>query len=231
MPLLRLLQRLSLTSLTSLATVASGCAVSHETTAARVQLDEGVAKTQASALAAAITAANASDGVSVADAIARIGDTAAALVPQSKEGAGHRPAAGGSTCACDAEAKRCTFAGCTLRSAVLTGSISWSDGRLVCEGLEVDVAEGTSPMGTAHASLACDVTWDARRVAGTVRTTGSSVVSGTTYAWDATLTASDVTMEAGSFTGGTLEATASVSVTTRATATKDYAAAAVVTLP
>jgi hypothetical protein len=231
MPTVRLLRIASTARLVSIAALASACAVTHETTAARVQLDEGVAKAQASALEAAVAGASAGDGVSVADAIARIGDTASALVPQTKRGAGHRPSSGSTTCACDASAKRCSFAGCTIRGAVVRGALSWGGGRIVCSDLEVDVAEGTSPVGTAHATLACDLTFDASHVAGTVRTTGSATVAGATYAWDATLTANHVTIAAGSFTGGSLDAQASVSVTDGADATKDYAATAEVALP
>jgi hypothetical protein len=231
MPTVRLLRIASLARITSFAALASACAVTHETTAARVQLDEGVAKTQASALEAAVAGASTGDGVAVADAIARIANTASALVPQAKGGAGHRPLSGTTTCACDASAKRCSFAGCTIRGAVVRGALAWADGRILCSDLEVDVAEGASPLGTAHATLACELTFDASHVAGTVRTIGSAAVSGTTYAWDATITANDVTIAAGRFTGGSLDAQASVSVTGVTAATKDYAATAEVALP
>lgn len=202
----------------------TGCAVTHETTTAQVELDESVARSQASALSAAQGAAAAGDGVSIADAITKIGDTAAALVPQGKSGAGRsRPGAAATTCTCDAAAKRCAFDGCTIAGATVSGTLTWGGGKIVCDAITVDA-------GTAHASLECALTYSATTLAGTVHTTGSAAVSGTTYAWDATLTASSVTVTSGKVTGGSLDVSASVDVTTSSSGTKAYAASAVVAL-
>lgn len=217
-------------SLVFFVSLVSACAVTHETTAAQVQLDESVARTQASALTSAISGANADDGVTVADALARIGDTASALVPETKGGAGHRPGSGATSCTCEASAKRCDFDGCTIRGATVSGSIAWGDGRISCTDLVVDVSTGAA---TAHATLGCDLGYDASHLAGTVRTTGTATTGGTTYAWDATLTAEGITVASGTVTAGSLAASATVSVTSAkaSSAAKQYAATAVVSLP
>ena len=211
--------------------LAIGCAVTPETTTAQVELDESIARSPASALSAAVSGATVGDGVTIADAITKIGDTASALVPQGRSGAGHsRPRVAATTCTCDAAAKRCAFDGCTIAGATVTGTLTWGGGKIVCDALTVEVPAGPLGSASSRATLECALTYSETSLAGTVHTTGSAVASGTTYAWDATLTASGVTVASGAVTGGSLDVSASVEVTASSSGTKAYSASAVVAL-
>lgn len=195
------------------------CAVHHETTPASVELDASVARSQASALTAAVTAAQGSDGAAIADAMGRVGDLAAGLVPETRGGMRRRGAS--TTCSCPSGSTTCTFSACTIGDATVTGSVSWADGAITCTNLALDAP-------AAHVEVDCALTYATGTIAGTVHTTGSATVSGTTYGWDANLTAKAITFTSSALTGGSLDVSATV--TSGADATS-YTASAVVTLP
>lgn len=197
------------------------CAVNHETTPANVELDASVARSQASALTAAVTAAQASDGAGIADAIGRVGDLAAGLVPETKGGARRRGAS--TTCSCPSGATTCTFSACTIGDATVSGSVSWADGAITCTNLALDAP-------AAHVEVDCALTYAAGTIAGTVHTTGNATVSSTTYTWDASLTAKAITFTSSALTGGSLDVSATVTTGADADA-KSYTASATVTLP
>lgn len=201
------------------------CTVTNETTPAKVELDATVAKTQASALTAAVTAAESSDGAAIADAIAKVGDVTAALVPATKAGARSLMLGASSTCSCPSGATSCTFAACTIGDATVSGTVSWTDGTITCTNLAFDAA------ATAHVEITCALTYTSGDIGGTIRTTGSATVSGTAYGWDATLTAKDITFTSSALTGGGLEVAVTVTTDTTAGGEKSYSASAVVTLP
>lgn len=211
--------------------VASACSVSQETTPAQVELDGTVAKSQASALSTAAASAEANDGVSIAQALASIGDTAAALVPQAKEGGQRRIARTTTTCTCAAATKSCSFAGCTIGNATLTGSLSWADGHITCSNVVVDVAATSATVGAAHVTLACALSYTSATIEGDLHTTGQAVVDGVTYGWDASVSANDVTFTKAAFTGGSVDVHADVTMTSKTEAEKSFTAAAVVALP
>jgi len=191
---------------------ALACSVTHETTPVQVQLDGDVAKSQASALSTAATAATSDDGVAVAESFARAADTAAALVPKAKRGGRARLLRSSTSCACDAASRTCTFAGCSIGNATLSGTVAWGDGKITCDSLSVDVA-ATGSLEGAKASVECSIAYGPGEVSGSLHTTGTATVDGTTYAWDATITAKDVTFASGAFTGGSIDAKAEVTMT------------------
>ena len=220
-----------LISLILCGSIVSACAVTQETKPVEVQLDATVAKSQASALSTAVASANADDGVSIAEALASVGDVAAALLPPTKNGAQRRVKQVSTTCACDAATKTCTFDACTLGSATVSGVLSWGGGQITCTGLKFEVAAASATVGAASVSVECAVTYGTAQLAGNLRTTGSAVVEGVTYAWDATLEASAVTFTTSAFTGGSLTASATVTSSSSSAADKTYAANATIALP
>lgn len=167
-----------------LSVLLSGCAVSQETTPAEVDIDSAVVKSQASALSAAVASAQADDGDAVSLSMAKIGDVAAALVPEGKGGARER-----------------------VREVAqkTSGTLTWVDGKITCTG-----AKWTD--GTSSVTVDCSLTYATGRVAGTVHTTGTAVVGGARYAWNVTIDATDVTFTKTAFTGGSASVDAKVSV-------------------
>jgi hypothetical protein len=211
--------------------ILSACAVTQESKPVEVQLDAAVAKSQASALSTAVASANADDGLSIAEAVASVGDVAAALLPPTKSGGQRRVKQSATTCTCDAATKSCVFAACTLGSATVSGALSWADGQIRCTGLTLEVAATSSAIGAASVNVDCAITYGTAQLAGNLKTTGSAVVEGITYSWDATLTASDVTFTTSAFTGGSLSANATVTSSSSSAADKSYTASATIALP
>lgn len=220
------------TKLTALLLTTSflACAVSTETTAAEVQLDDEVAKTQASALPSAVASAQANDGVALAEAVASVGRVAAALVPAAKDGARAMRGPAASTCTCPAGGTSCTFEKCTIGAAVVSGKVSWGGGKIACTDLTFDAPPLSKEVGATYVALDCDLAYSAGRVAGDLHTTGSSVVEGVTYRWNASLVANDLSFSTTTLTGGTLDVSAAVTVAASASE-KSYSATAEVALP
>lgn len=209
----------------------AACSVTQETTPVEVQLDAAVAKSQASALHTAVTAAEADDGLAITEALAGVSDTAVALVPKTKSGARRRLVRSTVTCACDAAARRCDFDGCRIGGATVAGSVAWGDGAIACAGLTIDVPGQTGSVSEAHATIECALTYGASAVAGDVHTTGQAVVDGVTYGWDATLVARDVTFASTALTGGSIEARATVTTSSATRSEERLEASASVSLP
>lgn len=209
----------------------SACAVTQETKPVAVQLDGSVAKSQASALSTAVASANADDGVAIAEAVASVGDVASALLPPTKGGGQRRVKHTTTTCTCDATTKSCAFAGCTIGSATVSGSLSWADGKITCTGLKFEVPATSSVVGAASVNLECAITYGAAQLAGTLETTGTAEVQGTTYTWDASLEATDVTFTTSAFTGGSIAANATVTSSSASATAQTYAASATISLP
>lgn len=221
----------SLAVLAALAAAVSACAVTQETKPVEVALDGDVARSQASALSAAVAAAQADDGVAVAEALGAVGDAAAALAPPAKDGARERVRRLSTTCACPKGARSCVLDGCTIGTARVRGALSWSGGRVACEGLTFDVAATSTSVGAAHVAVDCAFTYAEGSLDGSLRTTGDAVVDGVTYAWDATLAARDVTFTSRAFTGGSVDVTASVTMSSAADGERRFSASGVVRLP
>jgi len=84
----------------------------------------------------------------------------------------------------------------------------------------------------AHVEVTCALTYSTGNIAGNVHTTGDAVVSGTTYTWNATLKANQITFSETALTGGSLDVSATVTTSTSADEDeKCYSAAATVSLP
>lgn len=226
------------------AILVAGCSSTTTTKAAQVDLDEDVAKSQASALSTAVTSAEANDGAGIAEALASLGNTAAALVPAGKNASRSQVRGSGSkTCTCASGASSCTFSSCAIGAATVSGSLSWESGALRCDGLTFDVgalgnvsarAAGTSAsatIGATHIAVDCAITYSSGNVAGTIHTTGSTTVDGVDYTWDATITANAVTFTSSAFTGGSIDVAANVTSASESKGTQEYAANAVVSLP
>lgn len=209
----------------------SACAVTQESKPATVQLDGSVAKSQASALSTAVASANADDGVSIAEALASVGDVASALLPPTRNGGQRRVKQTTTTCTCDAATKSCAFAGCTIGSATVSGALSWADGQILCTGLKFEVPATSSSVGAASVSVECAVTYGTAQLAGSLRTTGTAEVQGVTYTWDAALEATGVTFTTSAFTGGSITASATVTSSSSTAAEQTYAASATLALP
>jgi len=211
--------------------VVSACAVSQETTPAEVQLDGTVAKAQASALSTAVASANADDGIAIAEAVASVGDVAAALLPPTKNGGRQRVKVSSTTCTCDTSTKNCTFDACTIAGATVSGTLSWAAGQIRCTDLSFEIPATSAAVGAASVNLACAITYSTTQLSGSLSTTGSAVVEGVTYGWSAKLAATDVTFTTAAFTGGSLAASASVTSSSSATAPQTYSANATIALP
>ncbi len=208
----------------------AGCAVNQETQPATVALDEAIARTQASALTAAIASAEADDGIGIAESVATISDDAAALLPPTKKGARRRVGTPETTCTCDTAARSCVFDGCTIGKATVSGSLSWSDGQIRCQGLTFSLGATSSDVGAASLTVDCAITYATGELSGELRATGSATVEGVDYTWDATLDATDVTFTPSAFLGGALSVSATVSSSSEEEA-KTYSASAAITLP
>ncbi len=103
------------------------------------------------------------------------------------------------------------------------------DGRTItCTNLTLDATSSAS----AHVEVTCALTYSTGNIAGNVHTTGDAVVSGTTYTWNATLKANQITFSETALTGGSLDVSATVTTSTSADEDeKCYSAAATVSLP
>jgi hypothetical protein len=212
------------------AAILSACSVSQETTPVAVQLDGTVAKSQASALSTAVASAQADDGLAIAEALASVGDIAAALLPPTKNGARQRLKHSTTTCACDAATKSCTFDACTIGNATVSGALSWSAGEIRCTNLAFDVAATSAAIGAAKVTVSCAVTYATGQLAGNVHTAGNAVVDGVTYTWEASLVAGQVTFASKAFTGGAIAVDATVTASGSA-GDKTYSANATMSLP
>jgi hypothetical protein len=216
-----------------ISSILAACSVSQQSTPAQVDLDTSVAKTQVSALTAAVSQAQAQDGVALTQALSQVGNVASALVPAGKRGARAKDllVSTSNTCACAAGATSCTFEACSIGPATVSGAVSFGDGVVSCQGLTLDIATAGSGVGKTHVALDCSLTYTDGSVAGTLHTTGSSVVDGVTYSWNATLTANAVTFSASTVTGGNLDVSTQITVSSTTEDDKTYAAAAKVALP
>lgn len=205
-----------------------------------VSIDASVVKTQSSALASAVTAAQSNGGANIAEQLSDIGNTAAALIPRTKGASRAQMKGGASTCSCPTAAqKTCTFSSCKIGSATASGTISWAGGKLVCTNLTFDVAatgqtqvEGQSVrIGATHIAVTCDFTYGTGTLDGSLRATGSTEVNDVAYSWDAALTASDVTWTSKAFTAGTVDVGATVTTVSDAEGTDTFHASGSMTFP
>lgn len=206
--------------------LASACSVTQETKPVEVELDDDIAKTQASALSSAVASAESHDGIAIAEALESVGDIAAALAPPTKNGGRRRLLRSTTTCSCTVETQSCTFDGCVIGNATVSGALSWSRGEIRCEALSFDVAATSEAIGAAKVSLDCALTYSSGRLAGTVTTKGHATVEDVAYTWSASLAVNDLTFTKTAFTGGSVGVSASVSDGERA-----YEASAIVALP
>jgi hypothetical protein len=210
----------------------AGCSSSTETVPAQVTLDPAVAKSQASALTTAVAGATAGRGVDVAAALAPLANAAVGLVPTTQDASrGQVAAAGVSTCTCPSGAVACTFTGCTIGKAVVSGTLSWASGTLTCDKLAFAVPAASSTVGAVDIAVDCAFTYTASQVSGSLHTTGTAEVDQAKYTWDATLQAKAVTFTASAVTGGTVDVSATVTGVSTQRGTEAYAGTAAVTLP
>lgn len=210
--------------------------------ASEVSIDASVVKTQSSALASAVTAAESNGGADIAQQLSDIGNTAAALIPRTKGASRSQMRLNGSatTCKCaTASQKTCTFSSCTIAGATVSGTVSWASGKLVCTNLGFDVAavgktqvEGEEvTIGATHIAVTCDFTYGKGTLEGTLHAAGNTEVNDVAYSWDATLTASDVAWSSKTFTAGTVDVNATVSTTSDAEGTDTFHASGAVSFP
>ncbi len=218
-----------LVAVVSVMLAVSACQVSQETKPAEVQLDGDLARSQVSALSTAVTSAESDDGLAIAEALAEIGDDAVALVPEAKGGAKKRWRRASTSCGCKGSAQSCTFDHCTIGNATVSGTLSWKAGEIRCTGLTFDIAEPT--LGSAHVAVDCSLSHAPGKLGGKLHTTGNAVVEGVTYTWDATIAANAVTFTSRSFTGGSVDVSAAVSMSSADEADRSFQASAVLTLP
>jgi hypothetical protein len=212
------------------ALVIAACSVTQQTTPATVQIDGAIAKTQASALTAAVASASANDGINVAETLGKVGDAAAALVPEAKQGLRERLRSSASTCGCAAKSTSCTFDACRIGNATVSGTLSWADGQIDCHDLTFDIEATSASVGAAHVSVSCALTYATGRLGGSLQTTGNAVGAAVTYSWNATLSVTDVTFTGDGFTGGSLDVGASITTSSASEGTKSFSANAVVSL-
>lgn len=223
----------------ALAVVAVAC--SESPSSSELTIDPAVVKSQSSALASAVTSAESSEGPDIAAELATIGNTASALIPRTRGAArGQMTRGSGNTCRCGTAAqKTCTFDACSVGTATVSGTVSWADGKLACTDLVFEIAalgntrvEGESvAIGATHIAVTCSFAYGGGTLDGTLRTTGSTTVNDVTYGWDASLTASDVTLSSRSFTGGSVDVAATVTTSSAAEGTDTFRAKGSVAFP
>ena len=222
----------------SIALIVAACGETQDSS--EVTIDSAVVKSQSSALASAISAAETNGGANIAEQLSDIGNTAAALIPRTKGASRAQMKGSASTCTCPtAASKTCTFTNCKIGSASASGTISWADGKLVCTDLTFDVAaigetrvEGQSvTIGATQIKVTCDFTYAKGTLDGSLRATGSTEVNDVAYRWDASLTASDVTWSSKAFTAGTVSVGATVTTSSDAEGSDTFHASGSVSFP
>ena len=223
----------SLVPLLASLSILAACSSTSSTVPAEVTIDPSVARTQASALTAAVTSASSNDGLAIAETIASAANTAAALTPPTRDASRGQIARAhvATTCACAKGATSCTFAGCTIDRATVNGTISWGNGTITCDKLNVAVPQASAQVGAVNVTVDCSFTYTSNSLAGTLHTTGEARVQGVDYTWDATIAVNDVTFTKSALTGGSVDVEASVTGSSTQRGSESYVGSAIVTLP
>lgn len=210
---------------------ASACSAAQEAPAAQVQLDGDVAKAQAQALSAAVASAQVDDGLAIAESLAAAAGASAALVPDAKAGVVSKLTRTSTTCVCDLATKTCTFSKCTLGSATVSGTLSWTGTTIRSSKLSFDIPATSKNLGAGYVMVDTSLVYGDGQIAGSLHTTGSASVDSVIYRWDSTIDVNDVTFTTAAFTGGSIDVGAAVTMDSAATGTKTFEASGVVALP
>lgn len=175
--------------------------------------------TATSTISAATTAVKSNNGLAAASQMQSASSQAQGIVTPA--GGGTAPAnlpdlgslslAVGEGCTC--EPTKCVFKACKDNPSVeINGEISWDAGHVVCKNLTYKVVSGPS---TVDITTNCDLTVSDTKIAGTLSSKGATsyAVQGATgqTTWDATVKFNEVTFANGQPTGGSIDATSTVS--------------------
>lgn len=178
--------------------------------------------TASSAITAASTAVKTNNGLGAAAQMQSASSSAQSIVspsagsvPQAiQPDLGSLTLAVGAGCTC--EATRCVFSACKDNPGVeINGEISWDGGHVVCKNLNYKVMQAGG-VSNLDMTTNCDLTLTDTKMVGTLSSKGSTsyAASGAagTYTWDSTVKFNDVTYTNGTPTGGSIDASSTVSV-------------------
>lgn len=175
--------------------------------------------TASSTINAATTAVKTNNGLGAAAQMQAASNQAQGIVsPAGGAQAGSAPELGSLSLAagpgCTCEATKCVFMACKDNPGVeINGEISWDGGHVVCKNLTYKVTQGVSNIDM---TTNCDLTVTDTKITGTLSSKGSTsyAVQGTAgqYTWDANVKFNDVTYANGQPTGGSVDASSTVSV-------------------
>ncbi len=120
---------------------------------------------------------------------------------------------------CTCEATKCVFKACKDNPSVeMNGEISWDGGHVVCKDLNYKITQGVS---TIDMTTNCDLTVTDALIKGTLGSKGSTSYNlqggqgqtgAGTYTWDSTVKFNDVAFANGQPTGGSIDATSTVTM-------------------
>ncbi|MCC6648900.1 MAG: hypothetical protein IT374_25460 [Polyangiaceae bacterium] len=178
--------------------------------------------TATSTISGALTATKSNDGNSAVGQIQAASSSAQSIVspaagggqPQALSDLGTLSLAVGPGCAC--EATKCVFTACKDNPSVeINGELSWEGGRVLCKNLTYKINQGG--VSNVEMTTNCDLTVSDTKITGSLSSKGSTSYAAQgagagQYTWDATVKFNDVTHANGQPTGGSVDATSTVSV-------------------